>query len=225
MTKLPTQPRPCTDPDCRGPHSPRERVALAVSICEGRGVRMTALRKRVLELLWASGRPTGAYELIEAIKLGNSRPVGPPTVYRALEFLMVQGLVSRIESLNAYVPCIHPRARSRLPVLHLQRLPGIGRDRGSADRRAACRGCRRPRVCRDTSHGRGRGHVRAVRRCRASVGGNEEIHRWRAGIRLERRSDRGVGAAARQGTLACGHASLRSGCCRLAPGPGWPARP
>ena len=108
MAKPPARPRPWTDPDCRGRHSPGERVALAVSICEGRGVQMTALRRRVLELLWAKGRPTGAYELIEAVKLKDARPVGPPTVYRALEFLMVQGLVSRIESLNAYVPCAHP---------------------------------------------------------------------------------------------------------------------
>ncbi len=108
MTKPSTRPRPCTDPDCRGRHSTRERVALAVSICEGRGVQMTELRRRVLELLWASGGPTSAYQLIEAIKLRDSRPVGPPTVYRALHFLMGQGLVSRIESLNAYVPCVHP---------------------------------------------------------------------------------------------------------------------
>ena len=108
MARSSIRPRPSTDPDCRGRHSPRERVALAVSICEGRGVRMTALRRRILELLWASGRPTGAYELIEAVTRRDSRPVGPPTVYRALEFLMAQGLVSRIESLNAYVPCVHP---------------------------------------------------------------------------------------------------------------------
>ena len=69
---------------------------------------MTELRRRVLELLWASGRPTGAYELIEAVKLRDSRSVAPPTVYRALHFLMAQGLVSRIESLNAYIPCVHP---------------------------------------------------------------------------------------------------------------------
>ena len=108
MTKPPARSRPSTDPDFRERLSARERVALAVSICERRGVQMTELRRRVLELLWASGRPTGAYELIEAVKLRDSRPVGPPTVYRALEFLMAQGLVSRIESLNAYVPCAHP---------------------------------------------------------------------------------------------------------------------
>ena len=108
MKKSATRPTPCTDPECCGRHSPRERVALAESICEGRGVQMTALRRRVLELLWASGRSMGAYELIEAVSLRDSRPVGPPTVYRALEFLMAQGLVSRIESLNAFVPCVHP---------------------------------------------------------------------------------------------------------------------
>ena len=108
MTKTPARPQPCSDPDCRGRHSPRERVALAKSICERRGARLTEIRRRVLELLWASGRPTGAYALIEAVTLRDSRPVGPPTVYRALEFLMAQGLVSKIESLNAYVPCMHP---------------------------------------------------------------------------------------------------------------------
>ena len=108
MPKPVTRPRPCTDPDRRGRHSPRERVALAESICERRGVRLTELRRRVLELLWASDGPTSAYQLIEAVKLRDSRPVGPPTVYRALGFLMSQGLVSRIESLKAYVPCAHP---------------------------------------------------------------------------------------------------------------------
>ncbi len=102
------QPQPCTDPDCRGQHAPAERVALAMSLCSARGVRLTELRHQVLELLWESGRPTGAYELIEALKLRDSRPIGPPTVYRALEFLMSQGLVSRIESRNAYIPCAHP---------------------------------------------------------------------------------------------------------------------
>ena len=67
--------------------------------------------RRLNGLRWENGRPTGAYELIEALKLRNSRPVGPPTVYRALEFLMSQGLASKIESRNAYVPCAHPERR------------------------------------------------------------------------------------------------------------------
>ncbi len=102
------QPQPCTDPDRRDQHAPAERVALATSLCDARGAQLTKLRRQILKLLWESGRPTRAYELIETLKLRDSRPVGPPTVYRALEFLMSQGLVSKIESRNAYVPCAHP---------------------------------------------------------------------------------------------------------------------
>lgn len=102
------KPTPCNDPDCSGRHEPAERVALAMSLCDARGAQLTKLRRQILELLWESGRPTGAYELVEALKVRDSRPVGPPTVYRTLEFLMSQGFVSKIESRNAYVPCIHP---------------------------------------------------------------------------------------------------------------------
>ena len=108
MERLGTEPQPCTDPNCRGQHAPAERVALAVALCTARGNRLTPLRQHVLELLWESGRPTGAYALIEALEFRYHRPVGPPTVYRALEFLMSQGLVSKIESRNAYVPRAHP---------------------------------------------------------------------------------------------------------------------
>ena len=103
-----TQPRPCTDPNCRGQHAPAERVALAVSLCAARGSKLTTLRRQVLELLWERGRPSGAYALIEALELRYSRRVGPPTVYWALEFLMSERLVSKIESRNAYVPRTHP---------------------------------------------------------------------------------------------------------------------
>ena len=111
MALLSIRPSPCADPKCRGQHAPAERVALAMSLCGARGVQLTELRRQILELLWESGRPTGAYELIDALKRRVSRPVGPPTVYRALEFLMSQGFVSKIESRNAYVPCAHPERR------------------------------------------------------------------------------------------------------------------
>lgn len=111
MTRPSIQPRACADSNCREQHVPAERVAVAMSLCVARGVQLTTLRRQILELLWESGRPTGAYELIEALKLRDSRPVGPPTVYRALAFLISQGFVSKIESRNAYVPCTHPERR------------------------------------------------------------------------------------------------------------------
>lgn len=105
------EPRLCSDPACRDGHAPGEQMALAASLCDARGARLTTLRRQILELLCESGRPVGAYELIGALKLKGSRPVGPPTVYRALEFLMAHGLVSKIASRNAYVPCAHPGHR------------------------------------------------------------------------------------------------------------------
>ncbi|MCH6588521.1 MAG: transcriptional repressor, partial [Proteobacteria bacterium] len=49
-----------------------------------------------------------AAEQSTAAEQGTRRPSAPPTVYRALEFLLAQGLIHRIESLNAYVGCVHP---------------------------------------------------------------------------------------------------------------------
>ncbi len=111
MSNPSIHPKSCKDSNSRGQHAPAERVAVAASLCGARGVRLTTLRREVLELLWKIGRPTGAYALIEALERRNSRPIAPPTVYRALDFLMSQGFVSKIESHNAYVPCAHPERR------------------------------------------------------------------------------------------------------------------
>ena len=79
----------------------------AVALCTERGARLTDLRRRVLELIWQSHQPVGAYELLDILK-SERRSAQPPTVYRALDFLIELGLVHRIESLNAYVGCSAP---------------------------------------------------------------------------------------------------------------------
>jgi len=79
----------------------------AAQVCQGQGARLTSLRRRVLELIWNGHRPTGAYEVLEALKR-ERRSAAPPTVYRALDFLLGQGLVHRIEHLNAFVGCAIP---------------------------------------------------------------------------------------------------------------------
>jgi Fur family transcriptional regulator, zinc uptake regulator len=79
----------------------------AAALCGKRGARLTELRRQVLELVWRGHAPVGAYDILGALKDGE-RGAAPPTVYRALDFLMEQGLVHRIESLNAYVGCSRP---------------------------------------------------------------------------------------------------------------------
>jgi len=79
----------------------------AEALCHERGTRLTELRRQVLELVWRSHAPIGAYEILSALQ-PNHPGAAPPTVYRALEFLVENGLVHRIESLNAYVGCDRP---------------------------------------------------------------------------------------------------------------------
>jgi Fur family zinc uptake transcriptional regulator len=76
----------------------------AESRCAESRERLTAPRRRVLELLLAADAPLKAYDLIAAYG-ARGEPAKPPTVYRALEFLERLGFAHRIQSLNAYVPC------------------------------------------------------------------------------------------------------------------------
>jgi Fur family zinc uptake transcriptional regulator len=72
--------------------------------CANDEQKLTPPRRRVLELLLGAGQPVKAYDLISTYGQGGE-PAKPPTVYRALDFLERQGLVHRIESLNAFVAC------------------------------------------------------------------------------------------------------------------------
>ncbi|UTW06021.1 zinc uptake transcriptional repressor Zur [Pseudomonas benzenivorans] len=85
-----------------------QALAEAESICTRQGLRLTALRKRVLELVWQSHKPLGAYDILAVLSEEDGRRAAPPTVYRALDFLLEHGLVHRIASLNAFVGCNQP---------------------------------------------------------------------------------------------------------------------
>jgi Fur family zinc uptake transcriptional regulator len=96
------------------PHNHAQCIAdalgMAEAVCTKRGTRLTPIRRRVLELIWNGHKPIGAYAILDSLREG-SKGAAPPTVYRALEFLMEQGLIHRIESLNAFVGCDHPEDR------------------------------------------------------------------------------------------------------------------
>lgn len=85
----------------------RSAIGSAERLCKLQGVRLTAIRRRVLELIWQSHRPSGAYELLEQLAEEGHKP-SPPTVYRALDFLIEYGLIHRVSSRNAFVGCSHP---------------------------------------------------------------------------------------------------------------------
>ncbi len=79
----------------------------AERVCREKELRFTGIRRRVLELVWASHRPIGAYEILDTLNR-QGRKTAPPTVYRALEFLIEAELVHRLDSLNAFIGCPDP---------------------------------------------------------------------------------------------------------------------
>ena len=82
-----------------------EALVRAEAQCAEAQERLTAPRRRTLELLLGADGPLKAYDLIAAFG-PDGAPAKPPTVYRALEFLERLGFAHRIESLNAYSPCL-----------------------------------------------------------------------------------------------------------------------
>lgn len=111
-------------PGCAGPdlafashdhaHCAQDVLARADALAADAGVRLTPVRRRVLEILLEGHRALGAYDVLNRLVaegFGNQ----PPVAYRALDFLVEQGLVHRIHRLNAFAACMHP-GESHAPV-------------------------------------------------------------------------------------------------------------
>ncbi|MFN3577059.1 MAG: Fur family transcriptional regulator [Tabrizicola sp.] len=102
----------CTSPDlafAAHDHAlcARDALARAEALVEASGARLTPVRRRVLEILLEDHRALGAYDVLARLAqdgFGNQ----PPVAYRALDFLVDQGLAHRIQRLNAFTACVHP---------------------------------------------------------------------------------------------------------------------
>lgn len=85
------------------------RLKEAEALCVSQNARLTPLRKQVLHAILDTNAPTGAYDILAKIKNTSDKPAAPPTVYRSLDFLLDMGLIHRLSSINAFIPCCHPR--------------------------------------------------------------------------------------------------------------------
>lgn len=87
--------------------------------CQERGLRLTPIRARVLGLVADAGQPIKAYDLLERVREGEGAgAAAPPTVYRALDFLLANGFIHKLQSVNAFVACHHPStAQHSVPFL------------------------------------------------------------------------------------------------------------
>jgi Fur family transcriptional regulator, zinc uptake regulator len=80
------------------------QLETAAQTCARHGARLTELRGLVLRLALETEAPLTAYQLLDRLRATRKNAV-PPTIYRALDFLMEQGLIHKVERLNAFIPC------------------------------------------------------------------------------------------------------------------------
>jgi Fur family zinc uptake transcriptional regulator len=82
-------------------------IAAAEAHCAAEGLRFTPVRRAALEILLREHRAMGAYELLDRLHAAGFA-AHPPVAYRALDFLLANGFVHKIERLNAFIACSHP---------------------------------------------------------------------------------------------------------------------
>jgi len=95
------------DHTCEHAHPPVDVLKVAEARCAEKKLKLTPIRREVLQHLAASPSPLGAYDLIERMHRDSGRRPAPISVYRVLDFLLEAGLAHRIESRNAFVACAH----------------------------------------------------------------------------------------------------------------------
>lgn len=85
-------------------------LARVEAVCAREGLRLTDVRRRVLEMLLESHAALGAYDILARLA-AEGRAAQPPVAYRALDFLVDNGFAHRIRRLNAFAACLHPGER------------------------------------------------------------------------------------------------------------------
>ena len=79
-------------------------------ICKSNKLGLTQIRRQVFEIIIKNNKPIKAYEILDKISNLNNKLSHPPTVYRAIDFLIENGFVHKLNSINSYVGCFHPKA-------------------------------------------------------------------------------------------------------------------
>ena len=97
-----------------------DTLAIAEARCASDGLRFTPVRRKVLEILLQDHRALGAYTILDRLREGGFGSQ-PPIAYRALDFLVANGLAHKIERLNAFIACVHP-SHSHTPAFMICRL-------------------------------------------------------------------------------------------------------
>ena len=114
-----------------------DALTAADARCAADGLRFTPVRRKVLEILLQDHRALGAYTILDKLRedgFGSQ----PPIAYRALDFLVANGLAHKIERLNAFIACTHTN-HSHTPAFMICRLCNAVAEALSSTARGALR--------------------------------------------------------------------------------------
>jgi Fur family zinc uptake transcriptional regulator len=114
-----------------------DALTTADARCAADGLRFTPVRRKVLEILLQDHRALGAYTILDKLRedgFGSQ----PPIAYRALDFLVANGLAHKIERLNAFIACAHTN-HSHTPAFMICRLCDAVAEALSSETRGALR--------------------------------------------------------------------------------------
>ncbi|MDR1607609.1 MAG: transcriptional repressor [Deltaproteobacteria bacterium] len=79
--------------------------------------KLTRLRRLILDILLGAQEPVKAYDILELARERGQR-LTASSVYRVLEYLEAQGLIHRVNALNAYMACLEgPQKHNPLIVI------------------------------------------------------------------------------------------------------------
>ena len=78
------------------------------NICKQNNLGFTTIRKIVYEIIIKYNKPIKAYEILDEFRKKTGKTSHPPTVYRAIDFLINNGFIHKLNSINSFVGCFHP---------------------------------------------------------------------------------------------------------------------
>ena len=87
----------------------QDSIAKVFEICELNSLVFTEIRQKIFEIIIKYKKPIKAYEILDVFTEVTGKRAHPPTIYRAIDFLIENGFIHKLNSINSYVGCFHPK--------------------------------------------------------------------------------------------------------------------
>ncbi len=97
------------EPNLKNDKEIESSISRVFDICKKNNIVFTEIRKIVYEIIIKYNKPIKAYEVLDELRDVLGKTSHPPTVYRAIDFLIENGFIHKLSSINSFVGCFHPK--------------------------------------------------------------------------------------------------------------------